>query len=153
MFHLNMSCILKKNGFFSETKICSQQKDGTQFSRHLYSKHNGVPSQFYETIALTKCLDLCASARRFVHFFEIVKTYNYHNTVQSPIGKGLFYWSIYERNCLIIHIWKGFGHCFLMILRSIWLVSWHWRVMQRIQKSSLLRFAETDLRHLCCDLF
>ncbi|OZC08932.1 hypothetical protein X798_04019 [Onchocerca flexuosa] len=47
-----------------QTKICSQQNDETRFSRYLYSIYDAIPSQTYETTALTKCLDFCASAER-----------------------------------------------------------------------------------------
>ncbi|VDN03622.1 unnamed protein product [Thelazia callipaeda] len=48
----------------AEKKICATQKDGTQFSRHLYSRHDGIPFEHYDAIALVKCLDLCTSAER-----------------------------------------------------------------------------------------
>ncbi|EFO25782.2 PAN domain-containing protein [Loa loa] len=47
-----------------QTKVCAQQNDVTRFSRYLYSIYDAVPSQFYETIALTNCLNLCASNER-----------------------------------------------------------------------------------------
>uniref|UniRef100_A0A158Q7Z5 PAN domain protein n=1 Tax=Elaeophora elaphi TaxID=1147741 RepID=A0A158Q7Z5_9BILA len=47
-----------------QTKICAQQSDSTRFSRYLYSIYDAKPSQFYETTALTNCLNLCSSSER-----------------------------------------------------------------------------------------
>ncbi|MCP9260868.1 PAN domain protein [Dirofilaria immitis] len=48
----------------NQTKICSLQNDVTRFSRYLYSIYDAIPSQFYETTDLTKCLNLCAFTER-----------------------------------------------------------------------------------------
>uniref|UniRef100_A0AAF5Q1K6 PAN domain-containing protein n=1 Tax=Wuchereria bancrofti TaxID=6293 RepID=A0AAF5Q1K6_WUCBA len=47
-----------------QTKVCAQKSNVTRFSRYLYSIYDAVPSQFYETTALTNCLNLCAYTER-----------------------------------------------------------------------------------------
>lgn len=61
----------KKNFFFPQCKFvfpdskdCSPNKDGAVYSRYLYSKQGGIPSAQHQTVALSKCLDLCANAQR-----------------------------------------------------------------------------------------
>ncbi|VDM45224.1 unnamed protein product [Toxocara canis] len=48
----------------ADSKDCSINKDGTLYSRYLYSKQGGIPTAQHQTVALSKCLDLCASAQR-----------------------------------------------------------------------------------------
>ncbi|VDK45945.1 unnamed protein product [Anisakis simplex] len=43
---------------------CSLNKDGAVYSRYLYSKQTGIPTAQHQTVALSRCLDLCAGAQR-----------------------------------------------------------------------------------------